>query len=154
MNKKIWLISILILVLVGAYFVFANGVDYMATTAPGNGTMQRTNNVTFVFEYNGTNATAECTLWIDDLAYGTKRLMVLMEHTTKDGRPKLMKKCTMPLTGVGVVDTVITNYAYIEVTPQGLILKEIAPGLTPEQVQNVTEAKLIVAPDIKEMDVM
>jgi len=88
-----------------------------------------------------------------DLAYGTKRLMVLMEHTTKDGRPRVVKKCTMPLTGVGVVNTIITNYAYMEVTPQGIFLKEVAPGLTPEQVQAVTEAKLIVASDVKEMDI-
>lgn len=87
-----------------------------------------------------------------DLAYGTKRLMVLMEHTTKEGRPRVVRKCTMPLTGVGVVNTIITNYACMEVTPQGILLKEVAPGLTPEEVQAVTEAKLIVASDIKEMD--
>lgn len=88
-----------------------------------------------------------------DLAYGTKRLMVLMEHTMKDGRPRIVKELTMPLTAMGVVDTIITNYAFMEVTPQGIILKEVAPGLSPEEIQAVTEAKLIVAPDVREMDI-
>jgi len=88
-----------------------------------------------------------------DLAYGARRLMVLMEHTMEDGRPKIVRQCSRPLTGVGVVSTIITNYAYMEVTPQGILLKELAPGIIIEEVQAATEVKLIVAPDVKEMDI-
>ena len=73
------------------------------------------------------------------------------EHATKDGQPKILKKCTLPLTGVKVVDTIVTEMAYIRVTPEGLLLEEIAPGLTVEDVQKATEAKLRVSSKLKTM---
>jgi 3-oxoacid CoA-transferase subunit B len=86
-----------------------------------------------------------------DLVAGAKRVIIAMEHTTKDGRPKILKKCTLPLTGIEVVDLIVTELAVIEVTPQGLVLREVAPGVTPEAVQKVTEAKLRVAEDLKDI---
>jgi 3-oxoacid CoA-transferase subunit B len=84
-----------------------------------------------------------------DLVAGTKRVIIAMEHVTKDGGPKIMKKCTLPLTGVEVVDLIVTDLAVIEVTPRGLVLREVAPGVTPEAVQKVTEPTLLMAPDLK-----
>ncbi|MGA2236689.1 MAG: CoA transferase subunit B [Terriglobales bacterium] len=86
-----------------------------------------------------------------DLVAGARRTIIAMEHATKDGQPKILKKCTLPLTGVKVVDTIVTEMAYIRVTPEGLLLEEIAPGLTIEDVQNATEAKLRVSPELKTM---
>jgi 3-oxoacid CoA-transferase subunit B len=79
-----------------------------------------------------------------DLVAGAKRLIVTMEHVTKKGEKKILDKCNLPLTGVGVVNRIITDYAVIDVTPKGLELLEVAPGVTPEQVQEMTEPKLIV----------
>ncbi len=87
-----------------------------------------------------------------DLVAGARRVVVAMEHTTRDGQPKILRRCTLPLTGLKVVNTIVTEMAYIEVTPQGLVLAEIAPGLTPEDVQKATEPKLIVSPTLKMMD--
>ena len=87
-----------------------------------------------------------------DLVAGARRVIIAMEHTTKEGQPKILKKCTLPLTGVKVVDTIVTEMAYIRVTPQGLLLEEVAPGLTAEDVQRATEPKLIVSPKMKEME--
>jgi 3-oxoacid CoA-transferase subunit B len=87
-----------------------------------------------------------------DLVAGARRVIIAMEHATKDGQPKILKKCTLPLTGVKVVDTIATEMAYIRVTPKGLLLEEIAPGLTVEDVQRATEAKLIVSPTLKTME--
>ena len=70
-----------------------------------------------------------------DLVAGAKRVIVAMEHTTKEGKAKIVKKCSLPLTGVGVVDLIVTELGVIEVTPQGLSLIEIAPGITPNAVQ-------------------
>jgi 3-oxoacid CoA-transferase subunit B len=86
-----------------------------------------------------------------DLVAGARRVIVAMEHTNKDGNPKILKKCTLPLTGMKVVDTIVTEMAYLKVTPAGLLLEEIAPGLRLQDVQLVTEAKLIVSPELKIM---
>jgi 3-oxoacid CoA-transferase subunit B len=88
-----------------------------------------------------------------DLVAGTKRVIIAMEHATKDGEPKIMKKCTLPLTGLGVVDLIVTELAVIKVTPQGLELLEVAPGETPESVQKLTEPKLRISPQLKTISV-
>jgi 3-oxoacid CoA-transferase subunit B len=87
-----------------------------------------------------------------DLVAGARRVVVAMEHTTREGQPKILKKCTLPLTGMKVVDTIVTEMAYMRVTPNGLVLEEVAPGLTGEDVQRVTEARLIVSPNLKAME--
>jgi 3-oxoacid CoA-transferase subunit B len=87
-----------------------------------------------------------------DLVAGARRVVIAMEHATRDGQPKILKKCTLPLTGVKVVDTIVTEMAYIRVTPAGLLLEEIAPGLTVEDVQKATGAKLQISPSLKTMD--
>jgi 3-oxoacid CoA-transferase subunit B len=86
-----------------------------------------------------------------DLVAGAKRVIIAMEHTTKEGEPKIVKECSLPLTGVCVVDLIVTELGVIEVTPQGLVLREVAPGVTPEAVQKATEPKLRIAPDLKPM---
>lgn len=88
-----------------------------------------------------------------DLVAGARRVIIAMEHATKDGNPKIMKKCTLPLTGVEVVNLIVTELAVIEVTPKGLLLREVAPGVTPEAVQKATEATLLRAPDLKTISV-
>src|SRR6266850_1404603 len=87
-----------------------------------------------------------------DLVAGARRVVIAMEHTTREGQPKILKKCTLPLTGVRVVDTVVTEMAYMRVTPSGLVLEEVAPGLTAEDVQRATGARLIVSPTLKKME--
>jgi 3-oxoacid CoA-transferase subunit B len=87
-----------------------------------------------------------------DLVAGARRVVIAMEHTTREGQPKILRKCTLPLTGVKVVDTIVTEMAYITVSPAGLVLEEITPGLTAEDVQRVTEAELILSPNLKVMD--
>lgn len=86
-----------------------------------------------------------------DLVAGARRVIIAMEHTTREGAPKILKKCTLPLTGARVVDTIATEMAYIRVTKDGLVLEETAPGLTAEDVQRATEARLIVSPALKAM---
>src|SRR5438105_7936398 len=86
-----------------------------------------------------------------DLVAGARRVVVAMEHTTRDGAPKILRKCTLPLTGVKVVEVIATEMAWIRVTPAGLVLEEIAPGLSPDQVQAATEAELIISPTLREM---
>jgi 3-oxoacid CoA-transferase subunit B len=87
-----------------------------------------------------------------DLVAGARRVVVAMEHTTREGAPKILKKCTLPLTGAKVVDTIATEMAYIRVTKDGLVLEEVAPGLTAEDVQRATDARLIVSPALKTME--
>jgi 3-oxoacid CoA-transferase subunit B len=79
-----------------------------------------------------------------DLVAGAKRVFVAMEHATKDGKPKILRNCSLPLTGVEVVDHIVTELAVIEVTADGLVLREIAPDATIEQVQALMEPTLIV----------
>jgi 3-oxoacid CoA-transferase subunit B len=83
-----------------------------------------------------------------DLVAAARRVIVTMEHTTRDGKPKILKRCTLPLTGAGVVHTIITEMAVLDVTPEGLVLKEIGPGTSIEAVERATEPKLIIAPDV------
>ncbi len=77
---------------------------------------------------------------------GAKRVFIAMEHATRDNKPKILKKCSLPLTGVEVVDHIVTELALIDVTPAGLLLRELAPDATLEQVQSLTEAKLVLPP--------
>jgi len=84
-----------------------------------------------------------------DLVHGAKRIVVIMEHCNKSGQPKILKNCTLPLTGKGVVNRIITEMAVMDVTSTGLVLKEVAPGLTSEDVIRVTEAELRVDPGVK-----
>jgi 3-oxoacid CoA-transferase subunit B len=87
-----------------------------------------------------------------DLVAGAKRLIVTMEHVTKKGEKKILNECNLPLTGVACVNRIITDYCVLEVTPEGLRLLEVAPGVTPEQVQELTEPRLLIG-DVKEMSV-
>jgi 3-oxoacid CoA-transferase subunit B len=86
-----------------------------------------------------------------DLVAGARRVIIAMEHTAK-GQPKILKKCRLPLTGLKVVDTIVTEMAYMKVTATGLVLEEVAPGLTADDVQAATEAALVVSPKLKSMD--
>ena len=88
-----------------------------------------------------------------DLAAGAKKVIVTMMHTTKTGGARIVKECTYPLTARGCVSIIITDLAFIEVTGEGLVLKEIAPGWTVPEVQELTEATLIPSPDLKEMEI-
>src|SRR3979490_2076027 len=86
-----------------------------------------------------------------DLVASARRVIVTMEHTTRDGRPKLLKRCTLPLTGLAGGDAIATEMAWIRVTSNGLVLEEIAPGLKPEDVQAATEATLHISPTLQVM---
>ena len=86
-----------------------------------------------------------------DLLVGAKKVILAMEHTAK-GNPKILKKCTLPLTAKGQVNMIITEMGVMEVTPQGIVLTEINPEFTVEQVQAATEATLIISPTLKKME--
>jgi len=88
-----------------------------------------------------------------DLAVGAKRVFVMMEHATKEGRPKILRHCSLPLTGKQCVHYIATDHALIQVLPEGLLLREVAPGVTVEQVQALTEPKLKISPELREMKV-
>lgn len=87
-----------------------------------------------------------------DLCAGARKLLITMEHTANNGEPKILNELTYPATARGKVNMIFTDLAVIEVTPKGLLLKEVYPGLTPEDVQSVTEPKLIISPDLREME--
>jgi 3-oxoacid CoA-transferase subunit B len=88
-----------------------------------------------------------------DLVASARRVIIAMEHATKEGAPKILKRCTLPLTGVKVVDTIITEMAYIKAVPgKGLVLEEIAPEVNVEDVQRATEARLSISPHLKTME--
>jgi 3-oxoacid CoA-transferase subunit B len=88
-----------------------------------------------------------------DIVVGAKHVIIMMDHCTKDGSPKILHQCTLPLTGKRCVNLVVTDLAVIEVTPQGLLLREVAPGVTAEEVQKVTQPRLAVSPDLKTITV-
>jgi 3-oxoacid CoA-transferase subunit B len=81
-----------------------------------------------------------------DLVAGAKRVFIAMEHATRDNKPKILKRCTLPLTGVEVVDHIVTEFALIDITAEGLLLRELAPDVTLEQVRSLTEPKLHIPP--------
>jgi len=85
-----------------------------------------------------------------DLVVGAKKVIVAMAHT-QDGKPKILKLCTLPFTALGAVDMIVTEMGVMEVKPEGLVLTELHPDFTVEQVQEATEAKLIISPDLKPM---
>jgi 3-oxoacid CoA-transferase subunit B len=86
-----------------------------------------------------------------DLVAGARRVVVMMEHATKEGRPKILTACTLPITGRRCVSAICTDRAWIDVTADGLVLREIAPGETFDSVQDLTEPRLAVAPDVRPM---
>ncbi len=85
-----------------------------------------------------------------DLAVGARNVFLLLEHTTRDGRPRLVERCSLPVTARGVVSLIATDLGLFEVTEQGFLMREIAPGFTPQEVQAATGARLAVAPDLRE----
>ena len=87
-----------------------------------------------------------------DLAVGAKKLLIAMEHTTNDGTLKIVRELTYPATAKQKVNMIFSDLAVIEITPKGLVLKEIYPGLTPEDIQSVTEPELIISPDLKDIE--
>ncbi len=89
-----------------------------------------------------------------DLAFCARMVIALMTHTTKDGQPKIVRQCSEPLTAPACVDLIVTDIAVTEVTADGLVLREVAPGWTADEVEALTEPQLIVPPDLKEIDLV
>jgi 3-oxoacid CoA-transferase subunit B len=89
-----------------------------------------------------------------DLAFNAKKVIVATEHTTKDAKPKIVKTCSVPLTAPECVDLIVTDVAVIEVKDKGLLLKELAPGWSVDEVQALTEPVLMVSPDLKEIELL
>jgi 3-oxoacid CoA-transferase subunit B len=87
-----------------------------------------------------------------DLVAGAKRVIVAMEHATKEGSPKILRRCTLPLTGAEVVDTIVTELCLIDVTDHGLMLRELHDGVTVEEVQRVTEPRLLIDRAVARME--
>jgi len=87
-----------------------------------------------------------------DLCAGARKLYIAMEHTTRDGQYKIVKELSYPATAMGMVSMLFTDLAVIEITPKGMVLKELFAGLTPEDIQSVTEPKLIISPDLSEIE--
>jgi 3-oxoacid CoA-transferase B subunit len=117
----------------GAYQINARG-DYAGWSNPARGL--------FVGDVGGSM----------DLCAGAKKLFIAMEHITKGGEYKIVNELSYPATAMGKVSMIFTDLAVIEITPKGMVLKEVLAGLTPADVQSVTEPKLIIAPDCKEME--
>lgn len=86
-----------------------------------------------------------------DLVAGARNVIVAMQHTDKEGNSKLRTKCTLPLTGIKCIKKIVSDFGVIEITPEGFVLKEYAPDLTPEKVLAATEGKMKIAPDCKAM---
>ena len=89
-----------------------------------------------------------------DLAFCAKKVIALTTFSTKEGGPKIVKECTQPITAPQCVDQIITDIAVLDVTPEGLVLRELAPGWTAEEVQALTEARIILPPDVEEMTLL
>jgi 3-oxoacid CoA-transferase subunit B len=86
-----------------------------------------------------------------DLVAGARRVIVAMQHADKEGHSKLRTKCTLPLTGINCINKIVSDYGVIDVTPEGFVLREYAPDLSPEKVKAATEGKMIIAPDCRPM---
>ena len=87
-----------------------------------------------------------------DLAVGARKVIVTMMHSTKEGKARIVKKCTYPLTARQCVSMIFTDIAVMQVTERGILLKEVAPGWTAEEIQALTEPRLIIASDLKEIE--
>ena len=88
-----------------------------------------------------------------DIVVGAKHVIIMMDHCTKDGQPKILKECSLPLTGQCCVNLIVSDMAVIKVTKEGMVLLEVAPGMTAEDVQKLTEPTLIVSPDLRTIQV-
>ena len=87
-----------------------------------------------------------------DLVAGVKKIIVAMEHTTRNGEPKLVRHCSYPLTGKGCVKLVVTDLAVVEIMEKGFLLLETAPGFTPDEIQSLTEAPLALSPNLRDIE--